>query len=179
MLRLFLILSLLGNFPIFSIGLAQESPYRGFERREIKSLSQEQVQGYLEGEGMGMALAAELNSYPGPKHVLDLRDSLKINAEQVEQIQAIFDEMHEAAVKLGKSVVEKEKELDGLFVSGKITDNSLASLISEIGDLNGKLRFTHLYAHLRTVAVLDSAQIEKYNRQRGYGKEFMHHHHEH
>ena len=162
---------------VLNIGFPQKSPYRGLETREIKSLSEEQIEGYLEGWGMGMGLSAELNSYPGPKHVLELKDSLKINAQQEEQIQAIFNEMHGGAVKLGKSIVKKEKELDQLFASGEITNNSLASLISEISDLNGKLRFTHLTAHLETVAILDSNQIEKYNQLRGYGENSMPHHH--
>ena len=33
------------------------------------------------GRGMGLALAAELNGYPGPSHVLELADKLKLSAE--------------------------------------------------------------------------------------------------
>lgn len=39
---------------------------------------------------MGFAKAAELNSYPGPKHVLDLGDRLKLTTQQRQQVQAIF-----------------------------------------------------------------------------------------
>ena len=31
---------------------------------------------------MGLALAAELNGYPGPSHVLELADKLELSAEQ-------------------------------------------------------------------------------------------------
>jgi len=34
------------------------------ETREIKALSTEEVDGYLKGEGMGLAKAAELNGFP-------------------------------------------------------------------------------------------------------------------
>ncbi len=34
------------------------------------------------GEGFGMALAADHNSYPGPRHVLDLRNELKLSPAQ-------------------------------------------------------------------------------------------------
>lgn len=166
-------------FFILEVGITQESPYTNFKERKIKSLSEEQIEGYREGQGMGMGLPAELNNYPGPKHVLELKGSLKISAEQEKQIQAIFNEMHEEAINLGKSIVEKENELNQLFATGKITDNSLASLISEISDLNGKLRFTHLNAHLKTVVVLDSTQVEKYNQKRGYRENSMHYHHMH
>ncbi|HEV8385427.1 MAG TPA: hypothetical protein VGQ11_11205, partial [Candidatus Acidoferrales bacterium] len=30
------------------------------------------------GEGFGMALAADKNGYPGPKHVLDMKKELKL-----------------------------------------------------------------------------------------------------
>lgn len=153
---------------ISKTGNTQESPYKNLNTQEVKSLSQEQIEGYLDGRGMGMALPAELNRYPGPKHVLELGNSLNISSEQKNQIQNIFDEMHEEAVLLGESIVEKEKELDQLFASGKITDNSLASLISEISDLKGKLRFAHLNAHLKTRRVLSLTQMEKYDNLRGY-----------
>ncbi|NIN54376.1 MAG: hypothetical protein GTO38_03650, partial [Hydrogenophaga sp.] len=51
---------------------AQETPYAGLERREIKALAAEQVRAHLDGDGMALALAAELNAYPGPMHVLQL-----------------------------------------------------------------------------------------------------------
>ena len=46
-------------------------PYSGQQGRMIKALSSKEVQGLLQGKGMGMAKAAELNQYPGPRHVLD------------------------------------------------------------------------------------------------------------
>src|SRR5262249_20157560 len=52
--------------------LADSSPvsYAGRQTRAIKALSEEDIAPLLNGEGMGMAKAAELNGYPGPKHVL-------------------------------------------------------------------------------------------------------------
>ena len=76
---------------------AQESPYVGLESRDIKSLSQRQIDLYLSGHGMGLALAAELNRYPGPKHVLELSDQLKLTREQKDATQAIYDSMHRDA----------------------------------------------------------------------------------
>jgi hypothetical protein len=53
----------------------QQSPYADLKGREIKALSPEELAQYEAGEGMGLALAAELNRYPGPRHVLDWRRS--------------------------------------------------------------------------------------------------------
>jgi hypothetical protein len=179
MIRILVIALTSLNILWLSTAIAQQSPYQDFKERDINSLSQDQIEGYLEGRGMGMALPAELNNYPGPKHVLELSDSLKIDAEQERRIRQIYEEMREEAVELGKSIVEKEKELDQSFASGEITTSSLASRVSEISELKGKLRFTHLRAHLGMVEVLKSDQIERYNQLRGYGKESLHHPHMH
>lgn len=57
-------------------------PYAGLETRQIKALSGEPVAELRAGEGMGLALAAELNGYPGPRHVLDLANQLGLTDEQ-------------------------------------------------------------------------------------------------
>ena len=50
--------------------LAQShKPYAGMESRAIKALSPQQIADLREGRGMGLALPAELNGYPGPMHV--------------------------------------------------------------------------------------------------------------
>jgi len=158
--------------------LAQDTPYAGLEGREIKALSAEQIAGYLQGEGMGMALAAELNSYPGPKHVLELADSLGLSADQRSRVRQIADEMQTVAVRLGTSIVEREARLDSLFAGGGITEQALEASLAELGRLQGELRYTHLRAHLATRAVLTEHQRMLYDRLRGYGSEHaMEHHH--
>jgi hypothetical protein len=50
-----------------STALAQSAqPYSGMQTRPIKALSDQQVADLKAGRGMGLALAAELNGYPGP-----------------------------------------------------------------------------------------------------------------
>ena len=46
-----------------------QTPYAGMQTRPIKALSEQQVADLGAGRGMGLALAAELNGYPGPSHV--------------------------------------------------------------------------------------------------------------
>ncbi len=51
------------------------SKYIGQENRKIKSLSSEDIESLETGTGDafgGLAKLAELNGYPGPRHVLDL-----------------------------------------------------------------------------------------------------------
>jgi len=56
---------------------------------------------------MGFAKAAELNHYPGPKHVLQLADQLQLSEEQRQKRQRVFDEMNSKAINLGKRLSRK------------------------------------------------------------------------
>lgn len=94
-----------------------KSPYGGEEKREIKALSETEMKALQNGEGMGMAMAAELNHYPGPRHVLDLGDQLQLSDAQKKTIKESFDQMHTQADLLGKQLIEKERALDKSFVS--------------------------------------------------------------
>ena len=59
-----------------------QTPYAGMQTRSIKALSEQQVADLGAGRGMGLALAAELNGYPGPSHVLELADKLNLSTDQ-------------------------------------------------------------------------------------------------
>jgi YHS domain-containing protein len=83
---------------------------------------------------MGFAKAAELNHYPGPKHVLELADHLRLSEEQRRKTQAVFEEMNSKAVNLGKQLIEKEQLLDSRFADANISDAKLAQLVSGADD---------------------------------------------
>jgi len=154
--------------PFISFAQMKHSPYAGQERREIKALSQEDIEGYLRGRGMGFAKAGELNHYPGPKHVLELAEKLHLSKGQIEKTREVYGEMHEEAVSIGEVMVEKEKILDRLFADQKIDEKTLLELASEIGRLKGKLRAVHLKAHLKMKKILSPHQVERYDELRGY-----------
>src|SRR5690348_13327169 len=54
--------------PVYA-GNEAANPYAGQQARAIKALSEADVAALRGGEGMGLAKAAELNGYPGPRHV--------------------------------------------------------------------------------------------------------------
>jgi hypothetical protein len=132
-----------------SAALAQSQPYAGFEGRAIKALSEQQIADLRAGRGMGLALAAELNGYPGPLHVLELADALDLTSQQRTKAQELFAAMKAETVPLGEQLIAQEAT-------------------------QAALRQAHLKYHLSTVEVLTLAQIQRYAELRGYGGG-MHH----
>jgi Spy/CpxP family protein refolding chaperone len=155
------------------------SPYAGQQTRPIKALSAEEIAAPRNGEGMGMAKAAELNGYPGPVHVLGLANQLRLSESQRAQIAAIHARMSAAAKPLGEELITREQTLDQLFATGEITPERLSAETTAIGELQGRLRSVHLAAHLETRALLSPDQIATYRELRGYANPPapMEHHH--
>src|SRR3954466_8719598 len=89
-----------------------QSPYAGLQARPVKALSDQQIANLKAGRGMGMALPAELNGYPGPSHVLELADRLGLTAAQRAAVQAQFDAMKAESIALGDRLIEREAMLD-------------------------------------------------------------------
>jgi Spy/CpxP family protein refolding chaperone len=144
------------------------SPYAGFGQRSIKSLSAEQIADLRAGRGMGLALAAELNGYPGPVHVIELADRLDLSDQQRAKVQDLFAAMKAEAIPLGENLIAQEAELDGMFVHGTITSASLSAATETIGATQAALRRTHLKYHLSTIEILTPAQARRYGELRGY-----------
>src|SRR5260370_16500810 len=70
-----------------------QTPYAGMQTRPIKALSEQQMADLSAGRGMGLALAAEFNGYPGPVHLLELADKLDLSPDQHTSIHRLFDSM--------------------------------------------------------------------------------------
>ncbi len=156
---------------------ASKSPYAGEETRAIKSLSDDEIQKYRSGEGMGQAKVAELNHYPGPRHVLQVASQLKLSPEQTTRVQELYDVMHKKAVELGGKLVLREQQLNDAFQEGTIDEGKLRTSLDELGKLQADLRLAHLEAHLGMKHLLSSVQIEKSDKLRGYQQEGMTHQH--
>ena len=147
---------------------AQPTPHVAWQERGLEALSPEQVGDYLEGRGMGMALPAELNGYPGPRHVLELADELDLSADQHARTEQLFQGMRSKAVALGEEILTREALLDELFASGTASDAAVDAATETLGRLNGRLRAHHLRYHLAMRELLDPRQIVEYRRLRGH-----------
>src|SRR3954467_8556293 len=85
-----------------------QTPYAGMQTRPIKALSEQQVSDLNAGRGLGLALAAELNGYPGPSHVLELADRLELGADQRDRIKGLFEAMKAEALPIGSRLIAQE-----------------------------------------------------------------------
>jgi Spy/CpxP family protein refolding chaperone len=157
-------------FALLTVGVTAQTPqpYAGMETRPIKALSEQQLADLRTGRGMSLALAAELNGYPGPRHVLELADQLNLSPEQLQNIKRLFAEMTAESVALGQTLITQETELDGQFARRTVSQDSLSSAIAVIGQAQTELREAHLKYHLLTTALLTQRQLHRYSQLRGY-----------
>jgi len=167
-----------------SLGTASaqsQQPYAGLQTRPVKALSEQQIADLKAGRGMGLALAAELNGYPGPKHVLEHSNVLGLSEAQRAKMQELVTAMKAEAVPIGETLITQEAHLDRQFAEKTITPATLAASLQEIGSTQGGLRAAHLKYHLLTVDVLTPAQVRLYAELRGYagGDHDQHRHGEH
>src|SRR5476649_989190 len=96
-------------------------PYAGLQERPIKALSEQQVADLKAGRGMGLALAAELNGYPGPSHLLELADQLGLSDAQRSTVRSLFEAMKAETIPIGERLIAQETALDELFAEHKVT----------------------------------------------------------
>jgi hypothetical protein len=144
-------------------------PYAGMQARPVKALSDQQIADLRAGRGMGLALAAELNGYPGPMHVLELAAPLGLSDEQRAKVAGLFDAMKREAVPLGERLIAAESVLDRLFADKTITASSLGEATRDIAAVQGELRLAHLKYHLATLELLTPDQATRYSTLRAYG----------
>lgn len=175
MMKIAVLSLLLAATPAFA---QHAQPYAGQQGREVKSLSAEEVQQYLDGAGMGYARPAELSSYPGPLHVLELADKLALTPDQRTQTQALMDAHKAQARTLGAKRIESERALDALFADARMDEFALARAVRAAAALEGEYRLSHLETHRRMRALLTDEQVARYNRLRGYGAGEGGHHHD-
>lgn len=157
---------LLAGLPL--CGIAADNPYAGHEQRPVKALSDQEMNDYLNGRGMGTSKAAELNHYPGPQHVIDHADQLGLSQDQLAKTREIHNAMAHEARRIGQQIVAKESDLEALYASQNANPENTQRAVQELANLQGQFRLAHLNAHLSMKEVLSPQQVESYDHVRGY-----------
>ena len=156
------------SMPIKAQHVHESSSYAHSRGAEVVSLTDEEVRALRHGEGMGLARAAELNHFPGPRHLLDLASDLDLSDVQVRRIQTIHDRMKSQAVAKGEDIIIAEKHLADLFASGNPSARKMTQVTEHLGNMRGQLQAIHLLAHIEAARELSADQIREYDRLRGY-----------
>ena len=98
-----------------------------------------------DGRGFGLAFAADQHGYPGPMHVLELRDRLGLTPEQETGVRA-------------------------LFAGGGADETAVRTATAEVERARSEVRLVHLLAHLKTREILTDTQRRAYHEARWPGR---------
>lgn len=140
-----------------SLGKAAEAAHHAYLDQERAALER--------GEGFGMAMAADRNGFPGPRHVLELKAELKLTPEQQSAIEDLFRRMKQRALARGKDVLVAEQKLETLFAA-KRPEAELREQAFRAATLRAELRWVHLSAHLAAQKLLSPEQLAAYQHLR-------------
>jgi hypothetical protein len=146
-------------------GAKAEAEHHAFLQMEREALEQ--------GQGFGMALAADRSGYPGPKHILELKEQLKLSAEQEAAVTSLMAAMKEKARPLGQQILKAEQQLEELFRAGR-SEAELREETYRIATLRAQLRWVHLETHLAARKLLTEEQLATYQRVRHGGAGHAH-----
>ena len=124
------------------------------------------AQNVAEGRGFGMAFAADQNGYPGPLHVLELKDRLKLTADQEAKMQAMLAAMFAESRPKVARLLESEAKLRQLFASGHADGATVRTAAAEVENARTEVRLVHLLFHLKTREVLTEEQRRLYHEAR-------------
>ena len=123
-----------------------------------------------EGRGFGMAFAADQNGYPGPMHVLELKDRLKLTAAQEAKAQALMHAMFAESKPKSARLLEAEEKLRGIFADRTADDAAVRAAVGEVERARSEVRLVHLLAHLKTRGLLTENQRRIYHEARWSGR---------
>ena len=134
--------------------------------QRVQACAQEFDSVVRDGRGFGMAFAADQNGYPGPMHVLEMKDRLALTPEQESQMQALMDGMFAQARPAGARLLEAETRLRTLFAEARADEFAVRAAVAEIEKRRADVRLVHLLTHLRTRDLLTQAQRSSYHAAR-------------
>ena len=137
---------------------------RGQQAAQVCETEFEKVVGY--GRGFGMAFAADQNGYPGPLHVLELRDRLGLTPDQERNVRTLMDAMFAESKPKSARLLEAEARLRRLFAERAADDASVRAAVAEVERARSEVRLVHLLTHLKARDILTEAQRRIYQEAR-------------
>jgi Spy/CpxP family protein refolding chaperone len=140
----------------------------GHQAAQACAVEFDQVVG--DGRGFGMAFAADQNGYPGPMHVLELKDHLKLSADQEAKTRALMHGMFSESRPKSARLLEAEAKVRRLFAERAADDAAVRAAVAEVERTRAEVRLVHLLAHLKTRELLTEDQRRIYHEARWGGR---------
>ena len=119
-----------------------------------------------DGRGAGLAFAADQNGYPGPMHVLELKDRLSLTPVQERRMESLMTAMFAASRPKSVALLDAEARLRRLFADRVADESRVRATVAEVERARSELRLVHLLTHLQTRQVLTDEQRRLYHEAR-------------
>jgi Spy/CpxP family protein refolding chaperone len=116
-----------------------------------------------EGHGFGLAFAADQNGYPGPLHVLELREALGLDPAQEAAMRALYERMLGRARPQAARLAAAEARLRRLFADSGADAAAVQAAVADAERARAELRLVHLLTHLEARDRLTEAQRQAYH----------------
>jgi Spy/CpxP family protein refolding chaperone len=134
--------------------------------RRVEAVQREFDQVVADGLGFGLAFAADQNGYPGPLHVLELKDQLQLTPEQEARMRALFETMRGDARARAARLAAAEDRLRRIFADGVADPAAVRAAVTGAEAARAEVRLVHLLTHLQAHDVLTEAQRRTYHQIR-------------
>ena len=142
-------------------GTSAAAPHRG-----VQAAMDEMDRVIGTGLGAGLAFAADQNGFPGPLHVLELADRLRLTAEQTRRMEALQTAMLAASRPASRLLLDAEARLRRLFADGVADEARVRSAVAEVERARTEVRLVHLLTHLQVRPELTDEQRRLYQQAR-------------
>jgi Spy/CpxP family protein refolding chaperone len=157
------------------VGVAQSGHGHGHQHggrddaqahQRVEACLREFDQVVADGRGFGLAFPADQNGYPGPLHVLELKDRLGLTPAQEARVRALFETMLTEARSRAARLAAAEDRLRRVFADGAAEPAVVRAAVADAETARAEVRLVHLLTHVQTRDALTEAQRRAYHRLR-------------
>ena len=119
-----------------------------------------------DGRGFGMAFVADQQGYPGPLHVLELKDRLRLSRDQEAKAEVLLAAMFAESRPKSSRLIDAEAKLRRLFAASRPDEAAVRTAVGEIETARADVRLVHLLFHLKMRDALMDEQRRVYQEAR-------------
>jgi Spy/CpxP family protein refolding chaperone len=116
-----------------------------------------------------MAFVADQQGYPGPLHVLELKDRLRLSRDQEAKAEVLLAAMFAESRPKSSRLLDAEAKLRRLFAASRPDEAAVRTAVGEVETARADVRLVHLLFHLKMRDALTDEQRRVYQDARWGG----------